>query len=84
MIEYKVVETRSSESLNSKVKDLISLGWKPVGSHQVVVIHEQLQFSGMQHKATVMDTEYSQTMIKETEETKPLGDFSDKELFDKK
>jgi len=39
-------------------------GFEPVGGHHVVEIHHQLRFSGMQHKDTTIEREYSQTMIK--------------------
>jgi len=64
-MDYKIVTSSSPEQLTEKVNGLIKLGWKPVGSHQVLVRHQQNRFSGDQHKDTVYDVEYSQTMIKE-------------------
>lgn len=66
MIEYLIVTSHSSEILNKKIKDYIEMGWKPVGSHQVVIINEQLRYAGSQHTGTIVDREYSQTMIKES------------------
>jgi myo-inositol catabolism protein IolC len=39
-----------------------------MGSHQVVVIHSQNRYSGSQHMDTKHETEYSQTMVKKTNE----------------
>lgn len=64
-MDYKVIETGSVGELNRKVKEMIEEGWKPIGSHQVVVKHVQNRFSGLQHKDSVSSMEYSQTMIKE-------------------
>ena len=63
-MEYKVVTSQSATGLNETVKNLISEGYKPVGGHNVVEVHHQLRFSGMQHTSTIIDREYSQTMIK--------------------
>lgn len=64
-MEYKVIETGSVGELNHKINEMIGDGWKPVGSHQVVVKHVQNRFAGLQHKDTVNSLEYSQSMIKE-------------------
>lgn len=64
-MEYKVVTASSPESLTKQVNDLILSGWKPVGSHTVVGTHRQNRYSGMRHMDTRIETEYSQTMIKE-------------------
>ena len=64
-MEYKVIDCGSSSELTNKVREYMSEGWKPVGSHQVVVKHVQNRFSGLQHKDSVSSMEYSQTMIKE-------------------
>lgn len=64
-MNYKIVTSSSAEHLSAKVNELIKDGWKLVGSHQALVTHQQNRFSGDQHKDTVYDVEYSQTMIKE-------------------
>ena len=64
-MNYKIVTSTSAEQLSAKVNELIKEGWKPAGSHQVLVTHQQNRFSGDQHKDTVYDLEYSQTMIKD-------------------
>jgi hypothetical protein len=64
-MDYTVVTSSSPEQLVVKVKELIKDGWKPVGGHQAVVTHQQNRYSGDQHKDTVYDIEYGQTMITE-------------------
>lgn len=65
-MQYKIVSASSPEGLSSTINMLISEGWEPMGSHHVVVIHQQNRYSGMQHMDTTYKTEYSQTMIKQT------------------
>jgi hypothetical protein len=64
-MEYKIVSATSPNYLSNEVNNLIKDGWKPIGSHQVVIRHSQNRFSGMQHKDTLNELEYTQTMIKE-------------------
>jgi hypothetical protein len=64
-MEQKVIIAGSAHSLNSKIREMIDEGWKPLGSHQVVVIHSQNRFAGTQHMDTRNELEYSQTMVKE-------------------
>ena len=64
-MEYKVVCSKGATYLSNEVNSLIKEGWKPIGSHQVVVKHIQNRFSGNQHKDTLNELEYTQTMIKE-------------------
>lgn len=64
-MNYKIVTSGSAEQLSAKVNELIKDVGKPVGSHQALVTHQQNRFSGDQHKDTVYDVEYSQTMIKD-------------------
>ena len=64
-MEQKIITSHSASDLNSKLADLIKEGWKPIGGHQVVVSHEQNRFSGMQHKDTIIEREYSQTVQRE-------------------
>ena len=64
-MEYKIVSGGSVHELNRKILELVSLGWKPVGGHQVVVVHVQNQYSGSQHTRTHNELEYSQSMMKE-------------------
>jgi hypothetical protein len=64
-MQYKILTSRSASSLSATVQDYIEQGWKPQGSHVVVESHRQNRFAGMQHKDTVIELEYSQTIIKE-------------------
>lgn len=64
-MEYKIVTSNRSDGLNTKVKEMIEEGWKPVGSHQVVTNFMQNRFSGLQIHSSTYENEYSQTMIKE-------------------
>ena len=64
-MEYKIVYSSSPSGLSEKVNTLIKEGWTPQGGHQVVEVHRQNRFSGMQHKDTTIESEYSQTMFKE-------------------
>jgi hypothetical protein len=64
-MEYKIVYAVAPSYLNNEVNNLIKEGWKPIGGHQVVVKHIQNRFSGNQHKDTINELEYTQTMIKE-------------------
>jgi len=64
-MEYTIITRNSAGTLAEKVNQHIQDGWKPVGSHQVVEFHRQNRFSGTQFKDTHIESEYSQTMIKE-------------------
>lgn len=61
--EYKIETAHDSSSLAKKVNELIKEGWQTVGSHQVVIKHQQLRYAGMQHKDTIFEIEYSQTLV---------------------
>ena len=64
-MKYKVIEGGSPSEITTKVNDMIKDGWKPVGTHQVVVRREQNRYSGQQHIDTLNSLEYTQTMVKE-------------------
>ena len=64
-MNYKILTSSSGQGLTTKINELMTDGWKPVGSHQVVVLHSQNRFSGSQHMDTKHETEYSQSMVKE-------------------
>jgi hypothetical protein len=65
-MDYKILTSSNSHTLTENVKLLISEGWEPVGSHQVVTIHDQNRYRGTQHIDTTHETEYSQTMVRKT------------------
>lgn len=64
-MEYKIVYGGSPNELTRVVNENLKEGWTIVGSHQVVVRHEQNRFRGTQHVDTLNDLEYTQTLIKE-------------------
>lgn len=61
-MEYKIVTAYSASGLQSSVNNLISDGWKPMGTHQVIATHRESRYNGQNISYTF---EYSQTMIKE-------------------
>jgi hypothetical protein len=63
-MEYKILKSNSPSELTKKVTLAISEGWLPIGSHQVVKTHEQLVFAGSQHKQTIIENTYTQTITK--------------------
>ena len=63
-MEYKVIYKVNAEVLTNRVNELINEGWEPIGSHKVVEVYRENRFSGMQIKGTVIDHQYSQTLIK--------------------
>lgn len=63
--EQKIVTSTHAEGLNDSVNKMIAEGWQPLGSHQVVVTHEQNRFRGSEHVDTLVKHEYSQTMVRE-------------------
>jgi len=68
-MDYKIVTSSNSHTLTENIRLLIGEGWEPVGSHQVVTIHDQNRYRGNQHIDTTHETEYSQTMCKKTKTT---------------
>lgn len=64
-MEQKIITAHSASDLNAKLADLMKEGWKPMGSHQVVEVHHQMRFSGMQHKDTMIEREYSLSVQRE-------------------
>ena len=66
-MDYKVITSSSPEGLTTKVSEMLSQGWEPVGSHQVLTIKEQNRYRGDQHIDTLYQLEYSQTIIKKSE-----------------
>ena len=65
-MDYKIVTSSNSHTLTENIRLLIGEGWEPVGSHQVVTIHDQNRYRGNQHIDTTHETEYSQTMVRKT------------------
>jgi hypothetical protein len=63
-MEYKIVKSSTASGLAEVVNMYIADGFKPIGSHQVVTTRELNRFRGSQHADTLIDNEYSQTMVK--------------------
>lgn len=66
-MQYQIVTAANSKQLMIQVNKHIEKGWKPQGNHIVVESHRQNRFSGTMHKDTIIELEYSQTMILEDE-----------------
>jgi len=64
-MEQKIITSRSASGLNSKIIEMHKEGWKPIGEHKVVTTHSQNRFSGAQHRDTIFEIEYSQTIKKD-------------------
>ncbi len=64
-MEFKILTSSSASGLTRKVIEEQANGWTPIGSHQVVEKRHQLRYSGMQHKDTQIESEYSQTITRE-------------------
>lgn len=63
-MEHKIITSSSASGLNQKIAEMQKEGWETIGSHSVVVVHEQKRFAGTQHRDTIFEREYSQTMKK--------------------
>ena len=63
-MNYQIVNSHSTSDLTKSVNELIKEGWEPVGSHQVAETYHQNRLSGLVHISTVIEREYTQTMIK--------------------
>ncbi len=61
-MKQKIITAKSASELNRMISEMQKEFWEPIGSHQVVVVHEQKRFAGSQHKDTIFEREYSQTM----------------------
>lgn len=66
-MKQQILTASNASDLNRKINDALLDGWFPIGSHQVVQTHHQMRYSGMQHKDTVIQLEYSQTVQKQLE-----------------
>lgn len=63
-MEQKIITARHASDLNKRIEEMIKDGWQPVGSHTVLTTLEQNQFAGNEHKRTIFEYEYAQTMKK--------------------
>jgi hypothetical protein len=63
-MEYKIVKSSTASGLAEVFNMYMADGFKPIGSHQVVTTRELNRFRGSQHADTLIDNDYSQTMVK--------------------
>jgi hypothetical protein len=63
-MEQKIITSRHASDLNKKIEEMIKEGWEPVGGHTVLTTLEQKQFAGNEHKRTIFEYEYAQSMRK--------------------
>jgi hypothetical protein len=61
---YKIVVSHQANDLSEKVNNFIKDGWTPKGSHKVVETIHQCQYSGAKLMRTMIESKYSQTMVK--------------------
>jgi 5'(3')-deoxyribonucleotidase len=61
---YKIVTASNPQELVDKITLFMEEGWDLIGSHHVVVVHQQNRFRGDQHMDTIHELEYSQSIIK--------------------
>jgi hypothetical protein len=64
-MEYQIISSKSPQELTKLVMKLIGEGWRPMLGHTVVETHRYNRFSGTQHRDTIIELEYTQTMIKD-------------------
>lgn len=67
-MEYRIVISTDKLDFESKVNQMVNLGWQPIGSHKVITSRTIVRGS-----ETYNTNEYSQTMIK--------GDFIKDEVI---
>lgn len=60
-MEYKIIETASSESLSKRVNEHLQEGWELKGSHQIITKTVENRFQG---QTLIHENYYSQTMIR--------------------
>lgn len=62
VIDNEIIIVSSASELRSKIKAMMAKGWVPVGSHHVVTVNETARIAGNQHKGTIYEHEYTQSM----------------------
>lgn len=71
-----IIYSSSPEGLNTKINANMQIGWKPMGSHQVVRSHSQNRYRGDQLVDTIHQSEYSITMVRDLASIKPINVIS--------
>jgi hypothetical protein len=75
-METIIIYSSSPEGLNTKINSNMQIGWKPMGSHQVITKHSQNRFRGDQLVDTIHQAEYSITMIRDQVQIQPINMIS--------
>jgi len=65
-METLIIGSKSLQGLNEKIEKYHNEGYGIVGSHQVVEVHHQNRFRGTQHVDTIVEREYSITLVRQT------------------
>ena len=60
-----IIGSKSLQGLNEKIEKYHNEGYGIVGSHQVVEVHHQNRFRGTQHVDTIIEHEYSITLVRQ-------------------
>lgn len=63
--ETLIIGSRTIQGLNEKIKSYTKEGYEVVGSHQVVETHHQNRYRGSDHMDTIIEHEYTITMVRE-------------------
>jgi hypothetical protein len=64
-METRIIGSKSLQGLNEKIEKYYNEGYEVVGSHQVVEVHHQNRFRGTQHVDTIVEHEYSITLVRQ-------------------
>lgn len=75
-METMIIYSSSPEGLNTKINSNMQIGWKPMGSHQVITKHSQNRYRGDQLVDTTHQAEYSITMIRDQVQIQPINVIS--------
>ena len=65
-METLIISSKSLQGLNEKIEKYYNEGYGVVGGHQVVEVHHQNRFRGTQHVDTIVEHEYSITLVRQT------------------
>ena len=65
-METLIITSSSPQGLNEKIEKYYNEGYRVEGSHQVIETRHQNRFRGTQHVDTIIEHEYSVTLIRQT------------------
>jgi hypothetical protein len=63
-METLIIGSKTIQGLNEKIKSYTKEGYRVVGTHWVVETHQQNRYRGSDHIDTIIEHEYSVTMVK--------------------